>query len=104
MNDRQAVLTLGKPPRKYIVRRLLPIECCRLQGYPDGWPDLICVAWTKASVTPENADPAVQFADDVEFSVLYPELPFKTKMADIPLAVQEMSFGNQIDDITPWIA
>ncbi|MEG0145852.1 MAG: hypothetical protein RR739_07275 [Clostridia bacterium] len=58
----------------------------------------------EASVTPENADPAVQFADDVEFSVLYPELSFKTKMADIPLAVQEMSFGNQIDDITPWIA
>lgn len=29
----------GKPPRKYIVRRLLPIECCRLQGYPDGWTE-----------------------------------------------------------------
>ncbi|MEG0936055.1 MAG: hypothetical protein RSJ41_10735 [Clostridia bacterium] len=53
----------------------------------------------EASVTPENADPAVQFADDVEFSVIYPdpELSFKTKMADIPLAVQEMIFGNQID-------
>lgn len=24
----------GKPPRKYIVRRLTPLECCRLQGYP----------------------------------------------------------------------
>jgi hypothetical protein len=32
--------------------------------------------------------------------VLYPdpELSFKTKMADIPLAVQEMVFGNTIDD------
>ena len=29
----------GKHPRKYIVRRLLPIECCRLQGYPDGWTE-----------------------------------------------------------------
>lgn len=27
----------GKPPRKYIVRRLTPLECCRLQGFPDGW-------------------------------------------------------------------
>lgn len=31
----------GKPPRKYIVRRLTPIECCRLQGYPDGWTENI---------------------------------------------------------------
>ena len=54
----------------------------------------------EASVTPESADPDVQYADDQEFSVLYPdpELSFKTKMADIPLAVQEMVFGNTIDD------
>ena len=25
------------PPRKYIVRRLIPIECARLQGFPDCW-------------------------------------------------------------------
>lgn len=24
-------------PRKFIVRRLTPLECCRLQGFPDGW-------------------------------------------------------------------
>lgn len=23
--------------RKYIIRRLTPLECCRLQGFPDGW-------------------------------------------------------------------
>ncbi len=53
----------------------------------------------EASITPESADPEVQFADDVEFDVLYPdpELTFKTKMADIPLQIQEMLFGNQID-------
>lgn len=28
-----------KPPRKYIVRRLMPIECARLQGFPDWWCD-----------------------------------------------------------------
>ncbi|MDD3881906.1 MAG: DNA cytosine methyltransferase [Eubacteriales bacterium] len=27
----------GKPPRRFIVRRLTPIECQRLQGFPDGW-------------------------------------------------------------------
>ena len=24
---------------EYIVRRLTPLECCRLQGFPDGWTD-----------------------------------------------------------------
>lgn len=39
MHDQQVVLTSGKPPRKYIVRRLTPLECCRLQGFPDWWED-----------------------------------------------------------------
>lgn len=54
----------------------------------------------EASVTPENADPDVQYYDDHEGDVLYPdpELAFKTKMADIPLVIQEMIFGNRIDD------
>lgn len=25
--------------RRYIVRRLTPLECCRLQGFPDWWMD-----------------------------------------------------------------
>ena len=54
----------------------------------------------EASVTPENADPDVMYADDIEFDVLYPdpELSFKTKMADLPLSIQEMVFGHTIDD------
>lgn len=39
MHDQQAVLLEGKPPRKYIVRRLTPLECCRLQGFPDNYLD-----------------------------------------------------------------
>ena len=39
MHDQQAIITQGKPPRKYIVRRLTPLECCRLQGFPDWWTD-----------------------------------------------------------------
>ena len=40
MHDQQIVLTEpAKPPRRYIVRRLTPLECCRLQGYPDGWTE-----------------------------------------------------------------
>ena len=35
-NDMLPVVT-AKPPRKYIVRRLTPTECARLQGFPDWW-------------------------------------------------------------------
>lgn len=31
------VVDKAKPPRKYIVRRLTPTECARLQGFPDCW-------------------------------------------------------------------
>lgn len=34
---RDLIVEHGKPPRKYIVRRLTPLECNRLQGFPDGW-------------------------------------------------------------------
>ena len=54
----------------------------------------------EATITPDNADPDIQYADDIEFDVLYPdpELTFTTKMADIPLAIQEQIFGNNLDD------
>lgn len=37
--DSQNYLVAKKPPRKYIVRRLTPTECARLQGFPDWWCD-----------------------------------------------------------------
>ena len=37
MHDQQAIIHKAKPPRKYIVRRLTPLECNRLQGFPDYW-------------------------------------------------------------------
>ena len=54
----------------------------------------------EATITPENNDPDIQYFDDVEGDVLYPdpELTFKTKLADLPLIVQEMIFFNKIDD------
>lgn len=54
----------------------------------------------EATITPNNTDPDVQYCDDVEFDTVYPdpELSFKTKMADIPLVIQEMIFGNTIDE------
>lgn len=40
-NDMLPVAPSDKPPRKYIIRRLTPLECCRLQGFPDWWEDCV---------------------------------------------------------------
>lgn len=37
MHDQQAVCIETQSSRKYIVRRLTPTECARLQGFPDWW-------------------------------------------------------------------
>lgn len=36
--NRQSVLT--RSGESYVVRRLMPVECERLQGFPDDWTDL----------------------------------------------------------------
>ena len=78
---------------------IAPLTADTEEGHSYGELQLLAGA-IEASITPENADPDVQYADDVEFATLYPDpdLSFKTKMADIPLVIQEMIFGNQIDD------
>lgn len=38
MHDAQAVI-VPQEDEKYIARRLTPLECCRLQGFPDNWTD-----------------------------------------------------------------
>lgn len=47
----EALIVNEKPKSKYIVRRLTPLECSRLQGFPDGWgvPD------RKETLTDEEA-------------------------------------------------
>ena len=78
---------------------IAPLVTDTEEGHTYGDLQLVAGA-IEASITPNNADPDVQWADDVEFDVLYPDpdLTFRTQMADLPLAVQEMIFGNEIDD------
>lgn len=57
MHDQQAVLTPAHPPRKYIVRRLTPVECARLQGFPDWW----CMGLE----TPEPTEEDIAWAAEV---------------------------------------
>ena len=39
-DNRAPTVIVKKPPRKYIIRRLTPTECARLQGFPDWWGEL----------------------------------------------------------------
>lgn len=38
-DSRNYLVQRERPKRKYIVRRLTPTECARLQGFPDWWCD-----------------------------------------------------------------
>ena len=40
MHDQQATLIGGGCEMDTVVRRLTPLECERLQGFPDGWTDI----------------------------------------------------------------
>ena len=40
MHDAQAVMCISPAHSALIVRRLTPLECERLQGFPDGWTDI----------------------------------------------------------------
>ena len=40
MHDQQIILGGGDEPVANVVRRLTPLECERLQGFPDGWTDI----------------------------------------------------------------
>ena len=54
----------------------------------------------EATVTNENSDPDIQYADDIEFSVvqLDPQITITTTMTDVPLAIQEMILDNTMDN------
>ena len=54
----------------------------------------------EAEINPGNVEPDIQYADDVEYDVLNPdpELTVTMNMVDVPLAIQEMILGNQMDN------
>ena len=78
---------------------IAPLETDTESGHSYGTVQAVAGA-IEASVTPDNSDPDILYADDVEFDTLYadPSVSFKLKMADIPLTIQEMLFANKIDD------
>ena len=78
---------------------IAPLETDTEEGYTYGAVQAVAGA-IEASVTPDNTDPDIAYADDIEFDTLYadPSVSFKLKMADIPLSIQEMLFGNEMDD------
>ena len=67
-----AVIQPGSP-RKYILRRLTPTECARLQGFPDWWADgangcdsAIYKMWGNGIALPCAADVIGRIAKEVE--------------------------------------
>ena len=78
---------------------IAPLTADTEEGHTYGTVQAVAGA-IEASVTPDNTDPDILYADDIEFDTLYadPSVTFKLKMADIPLTIQEMLFANQMDD------
>lgn len=59
--------------RKYVLRRLTPLECCRLQGFPDWWTDgvegsdsAIYKMWGNGIALPCAADVIGRLAKELE--------------------------------------
>ena len=48
-----------QPQNRYIVRRLTPLECERLQGYPDGWTDI--GEWTDSNGKKRQTSDAARY-------------------------------------------
>lgn len=59
---------IAEKRRRYIVRRLTPLECSRLQGFPDGYAD--------TSVLEDMTEEEIQFWEDVRKT--YAEVMGKT--------------------------
>lgn len=63
VHDQQAVLYAdgncrNEKRQKYCVRRLTPLECERLQGYPDGWTDIGAWVDSRGKAHAESTDAA----------------------------------------------
>ena len=59
--------------RKYVLRRLTPLECCRLQGFPDWWTDgvegsdsAVYKMWGNGIALPCAADVLGRIAKEIE--------------------------------------
>ena len=55
----EPVVCYKKPKIRYIVRRLTPLECERLQGYPDGWTDI--GEWTDSNGKKRQTSDAARY-------------------------------------------
>ena len=62
--------------RKYVLRRLTPTECCRLQGFPDWWVDgaegsdsAIYKMWGNGIALPCAADVLGRIAKELQGSI-----------------------------------
>ena len=96
MHDQQAVL-IKKPQFRYTVRRLTPLECERLQGYPDGWT--LIGTPTEKVVEDFDEDTGEKEGEHIEQEFFYTNSQGKrVKCSD---AARYKALGNSIA-IPPW--
>ena len=78
---------------------IAPVTSDTVAGTTYGTLQLVAGA-IEASTTPNNTDPDIQYADDIEFDVVNkdPDITFKIKLVDVPLSIQAMLLGAVLDD------
>lgn len=57
-NNDMLVAGMNETEQRYIVRRLTPLECERLQGFPDGWTDIGAWLDSKGKLHKDSSDSA----------------------------------------------
>lgn len=59
----------------------------------------------EATVTPGGGEPSIQYADDIEFAVLWPdpEITVRIRVADLPLAMRQLFVGGHMDANGVWV-
>lgn len=97
----------GDPPTisdGYVVRRLMPVECERLQGFPDGWTDIEfevdVVDWEKCPDEFEDPEGYVAFLDNPVTRRVNVSDTARYKALGNSMAVPVMRWiGERIDEV-----
>lgn len=96
--DQTLFQSKAETTNRYVVRRLMPLECERLQGFPDGWTDLAgCDADEIMSRMPQLRD-----ADDSEVKAI--ERKIRKWCESTPDGFRYKAIGNSMaTNVMRWL-
>lgn len=83
-----------------IVRRLTPMECCRLQGYPDGWtqigaPEIEEVDWYRDELDEDGNVISTEYMGRWEETTYY-YTDENGKRKKVPASAEYKAYGNSL--------